>query len=160
MSPLNFGWCVSPRRWPYECSWGSDTPTYLKKELLDRFSGRKLHLEGVHFFRYILMSLHRDMPNGWFCVSIGPRQFETLGGVVSMFTVFLDCLSMIFKTGSGFSQHYTQWAQPHTQSAEHLRSFAKLYTNLSKPYFVTIWNTHVSYDWCSAHYVCGCANCV
>ncbi len=40
------------------------------------------------------------------------------------FTVFLDCLSTIFKTGPVFSKHYTQLAQPHTQLTKHYRSFA------------------------------------
>ena len=38
---------------------------------------------------------------------------------------FLDCLSAILMVLFCFSKHYTQLAQPHTQLAKHLRSFAK-----------------------------------
>ena len=44
---------------------------------------------------------------------------------ITSLTVLLDCLSTILKREPGVSKHYTQSAQPHTQSAEHLRSFAK-----------------------------------
>ena len=50
-------------------------------------------------------------------------------------TVFLDCLSTIFKTGPVFSKHYTQLAQPHTQLAKHYRSFAKLNTLVKTIHF-------------------------
>ena len=52
--------------------------------------------------------------------------------------VFFNCLSTIFKTEPVFSKHYPQLAQPHTQSAEHLRPFAKWNTRQ------TIHYTHLS----------------
>ena len=58
---------------------------------------------------------------------------------------FFHCLSTIFKTLHTISTT--------TRTNQHLRPFAKLntkqsklYTHLSKPYFVTIWNTHTPND--------------
>ena len=57
-----------------------------------------------------------------------------ISGLVAL-TVFLDCLSTMFKTGPVFSKHYTQLAQPHTQLAKHYRSFAKLNTPVKTIHF-------------------------
>ena len=70
----------------------------------------------------VIKLIHKDtistvlLPQG----TQGPR-FSVSKGI----TVFLNCLSTVLNRGPGFSKHYTQLAQPYTQLAEHLTSFAK-----------------------------------
>ena len=72
--------------------------------------------------------------------------------LIWMFIQSKRTVSTIFKTGPGFSKHYTQLAQPHTQLVEHLRSFAKWnncknYTLIYQNHILIPYETHTHFLW-------------